>query len=440
MRYIPSNLKVLKNKIKLLKKYTDIISEGEGEILDSPTITKLQEYLAKALGYHAWAELVRVSEQQTNVTKYAHITSLRETAQRLAQLLGQSDLVAAGLLLRVGITPKLNRADGFDWLSFREITLFVDLVTARLHETTDRHEISLILKYLRSVELQLNLHLDEHAMLWPYVAENRNLFTPEETDHPSRYANNKCLDSIAKSLPQTGIFLLSGTTGSLRSRSAVSLMNALNMKNRNLLPITRSLTATAVKSDHTGVVFIDEVSNHDELSDLGEMIRNNLVIIKIAASSGEESRRFFLKLLTAAIGQTSADALLDAALAGGLHHSFSGAAQTLLQWWENDGFTYNNSLTYRATRTWHLNPEGLACTNQHRYLEWLTRWHIANYDPQATNPARDAERDLESEITTSFLKNAVPPSDLRGSRLRSKVQELIIEFRKPPATVIELNF
>jgi hypothetical protein len=428
MRYLPSNIKVLKNKIKLLKKCTDTLSRDAGHGQNAPTVSRLQESLAKAVGYHAWAELIRTLEQASDGVKTAHITSLREAAKRLAQSLQHSELIAAGLLLRIGITPEVIRAESFDWLSFQDAVRFVDLITERLHETTDDHERQLMLKYLKAVELQFNLNLNDHAVLWTYVVETQNLFSPPKPG-PSPLVSQRHFDAIAASLPKTGIFLLSGATGTYRSRSAISLMKALRARERNLFPISHSIGIGRSQEEDTGIVLIEEVLDPMQLSKVASLANSNLVIIKIAADWPDRAKHALEVLLAETIGRDKATEVTARTLVGGIHHAFKGAAQSLL-WWTNDSdHLIDGCVLYSGTRTWHLNAQGLVCSDHHGYLQWLVSEYLSVEATASSTPGRDANLDLELEVSSHFLNHATPPSDLRGSRLREKVRELIVDYR-----------
>ncbi len=359
MRYLPANIRDLKSKIKLLKKYIDILAEDRDRptVRPAPGLTELQSAIAVAFGFHSWAELV--SATQSRSTRVSDdlktFSQLSEMARRFAEKIGESHHVALGLLLRVGLFPGDGTTHVTPGLSLRDHFRFADLVVERCFELKpNSQEATYLRDYLAMIYGHLRDLLPVRELRGGWVAHALTDGVPsiiKGYDRQRGYGllqrlvehisySKKVLESdirppaidtwtarstfaeIARSLPASGLFVLTGGFATGRTYSAFALSAALRERGGARFPIAYSAGFDRSEPGIHAPIYLGEVNGLADIAPALNLARSSLVFVELAAGHPTTALARTEQRIRGFFRPDRADAWIERHLIGGINHEF----------------------------------------------------------------------------------------------------------------------
>ncbi len=336
-RYVPSSFDSIRSKAKLFHRSIDAMrDDGIGLIKQNYHLTEAQADLSRTLGFNNWAELKQVASAGGQ-PRPVDDESFSGMVRKLAAIIGSSFLATA-LLVRIGLAADIASVSSdltslSDANAFVEFARSIDLLTERLMEIdASTREAENILCVIENCRSPVNGDLGMIGYVESLLAWARFAVRGEKTELARRFADHASIERIGSALPQSGIFAMSGATGSGRSHAGVVLARHMRGSRRVVFSLSAQCGLADLRAKRPGsLVFIDDLPRDDAtFLRLTEIARHSLVILCVIAGDHVEAHNRVWFKLRHGVGLPHDQA--SELVAGGVHCDRNMESATLRPW------------------------------------------------------------------------------------------------------------
>lgn len=300
-RYVPSSLDSIKAKAKLFhRSIENIQNDGIGLIKPGYRLTDAQADLARVLGFENWAEIKSVVSKGPDASLIGGDTFF-SMARKLASLTGSS-LISTSLLARLGLATDMGTSgltSPSDYASQTEFARSIDLLTERLMEVDlSTREARNIFGLIDALAIPTDGILGMIGYVESLRAWGRFTVRGEKLQLARRFADHALIERFGKDLPRSGIFAMSGATGTGRSHAGIVLAKQMRGSRRVVFSLSTQCGLEDGRVRPGSIVFIDDLPHDDAIfRRLTEIARHSLVILcVIAGDQLDAHNRVWLKL------------------------------------------------------------------------------------------------------------------------------------------------
>jgi hypothetical protein len=421
-RYVPSNFGSIRSKAKLFHRSIETMQDdGIGLIRPGYRLTDAQADLARTLGFDDWSELKRITSPGGHGDRIDD-ECFSGMARKLASIVG-SNFVATSLLVRIGLAADIvSVASDLTSLahpaSLVEFARAIDLLTERMMEIDlSTREAQSILGIIEACSIPPNSTYGMIGYFESLLAWARFAIGGEKIELASRFVDHGSIERFGSALPQSGIFVISGTTGSGRSHAGLVLARHMRGGRRVVFSASAQCGLQDRRTERSGsIVFVDDAPRDDAaFRHLVEIAKHSLVILCVVASDHVDAHnRIWFKLHhDVGLSQEAVSELV----AGGVHCGRGSESAVLTPW---------NPHTGHPHTTYFVNGDGRIFDDPELHLRDLS-YVVALELPRDDAGAVDRSAAHDGIVEAVLKTTAVVPA-WRGKELDRRVSERLDEM------------